>query len=124
MNTSSARSIYKSNAAHTATKERVAVMLAERLAADASQAILALKSQDLAAAHALLVHAQDVVAELSFALDTELCPAGSTLSALYEYITNELAAANIYKDPLRAENARATSADIAAMFRAAVTGSS
>lgn len=123
MNTSTARQAFRTNAAQTASPSKAVVMLAERMTADAAQAIVALEEQRFDDAHTLLVHAQDIVDHLFDALDVSLFPSGSNLASLYNYLSFELVEANVFKDADRARNAHRIAGDIAETFRQAAASS-
>jgi flagellar protein FliS len=119
MNTTRGISAYRQHAAHTASKTQIVVMLAARMTSDIAQAITNIEKHNPAAAHELLVHAQQVVDELSTALDVDTCPAGNELRSLYQFITDELIEANIQKSTQHASNAHRVAEEISAMFAVA-----
>ena len=119
MNTTRGISAYRQHAAHTASKTQIVVMLAARMTSDIAQAITNIERHNPAAAHELLVHAQQVVDELSTALDVDTCPAGNELRSLYQFITDELIEANIQKSTQHASNAHRVAEEISAMFAVA-----
>ena len=119
MNTARGISTYRQHAAQTASKTQIVVMLAARMASDIAQAIANIEEHNPAAAHELLVHAQQIVDELSTALDVDTCPAGNELRSLYQFITDELVEANIQKSTQHAANAHRVAEEISAMFAAA-----
>lgn len=121
MNTSAAVTAYRRHAAGTATNSQLVLMLTARLTSDIAQAMSAINDRQPASAHEFLTHAQDIVNELDDALDTDLCPAGNELAALYAYIRDQLVDANIAKDVGAAENAHRIASQVADMFRAAAT---
>ena len=59
---------------HNRIKTQIVVMLAARMTSDIAQAITNIEEHNPAAAHELLVHAQQIVDELSTALDVDTCP--------------------------------------------------
>ena len=119
MNTARGISTYRQHAAQTASKTQIVVMLAARMASDIAQAIANIEEHNPAAAHELLVHAQQIVDELSTALDVDTCPAGNELRSLYQFITDELVEANIQKSTQHATTAHRVAEEISAMFAAA-----
>ena len=118
MNTARGISAYRQHAIHTASKTQTVVMLAARMTSDIAQAITNIEEHNPAAAHELLVHAQQIVDELSTALDVDTCPAGNELRSLYQFITDELVEANIQKSTQHATNAHRVAEEISAMFAA------
>ena len=119
MNMTRGISAYRQHAAHTASKTQIVVMLAARMTSDIARAITNIEEHNPAAAHELLVHAQQIVDELSTALDVDTCPAGNELRSLYQFITDELVEANIQKSTQHAANAHRVAEEISAMFAAA-----
>jgi flagellar protein FliS len=64
----------------------------------------AIGDTDIAAAHNALVHAQDIVCELSNTLLPDVWAAGAQLAAVYEFLLNELVHANVFKDAARVQS--------------------
>ncbi len=89
---------YGSDAVATASPARLVVMLYDRLVKDLHAASAAIEGRDIETSHGALVHAQDVVAELSSSLDLDAWPEGSSLAALYDFLTDRLIQANVTKD--------------------------
>lgn len=96
-----ARSRYASDAVRTASPARLLVMLYDRLARDLVMARQSLAVADVAATHEQLVHAQQIVLELRSSLDVEAWEGGPGLAQLYDFLHNELVAANVAKDDAR-----------------------
>lgn len=82
----------------TASPGRLVVMLYDRLALDLERAETACAKGDVQTAHDTLVHAQDVLAELYATLDVDAWPPAHHLAETYEFLIEELYAANISKD--------------------------
>lgn len=93
---------YGSDTVATASPSRLVVMLYDRLVRDLGGAVAALEGRDLETAHRNLLHAQDIVTELSLSLDTERWPEGESLAAIYRFVLDELVQANVHKDARRA----------------------
>ncbi|GAB3073878.1 flagellar export chaperone FliS [Phycicoccus sp. Root101] len=89
---------YHGDAVTTASPNRLVVMLYDRLLKDLNTAFTAVAAGDIEVAHRNLLHAQDIVAELSGSLDLDLWPEGTQLKALYDYLTDRLVRANVTKD--------------------------
>ena len=81
-----------------ASPGRSLVMLYDRLLRDLDDATMAIGRRDHAAAHDALIHAQRVVDGLDLSLDRSQWDGATALGAVYEYLNNELVAANIAKD--------------------------
>ena len=89
---------YNGDAVTTASPNRLVVMLYDRLLKDLNTAFAAVGDANIEVAHRSLLHAQDIVAELSGSLDLTMWPEGSQLKALYDYLTDRLVRANVSKD--------------------------
>ena len=92
------RNRYVTDSVETMSPGRLIVALYDRLVLDLQRAEHAIASEDLAGAHVALVHAQDVVAELHGSLDQSAWGPATQLAALYEFLLDELVAANVAKD--------------------------
>lgn len=92
------RNRYARDSVTTASPARLVTMLYDRLVRDLTSAELALSVRDLAEAHNCLVHAQEIVAELSASLDLGIWPEGQGLADLYAWLHGELISANVTKD--------------------------
>jgi flagellar secretion chaperone FliS len=97
--TSMSAARYVQDSISTASPGRLLVMLYDRLALDLARAGDALEARDRQAAHARLIHAQDIVAELAGSLDHSAGWAGSqNLAALYAWLGTELVQVNVRGD--------------------------
>jgi flagellar protein FliS len=92
---------YKADAVDTMSPAKAVVALYNRLVLDLDRAVAALALAQFGDAHGHLVHAQDIVAELSLSLDVEQWPAGVALLEIYRWVHAELIAANVEKDAAR-----------------------
>jgi flagellar protein FliS len=93
---------YVQHTVTTASPGRLLVMLYDRLALDLARAAEALDAGDRARAHPQLLHAQDIVTELSSSLDHSVGWDGSKgLAALYAWLGTELVNVNVFGDPAR-----------------------
>jgi flagellar secretion chaperone FliS len=92
------RSRYLREAASTAPPSRLVTMLYDRLVRDLVLAEVALGAGDVPAVHNELMHAQSIVAELSSSLDLTRWSGAAGLNAIYSWLLDELAAANMAKD--------------------------
>ncbi|MEO5983201.1 MAG: flagellar export chaperone FliS [Pedococcus sp.] len=90
---------YNGDAVTTASPNRLVVMLYDRLLKDLNTAFTAVNSGSIESAHRALLHAQDIIVELSGSLDLDMWPEGAQLKALYDYLTDRLVQANVTKDP-------------------------
>lgn len=82
----------------TASPARLLVMLYERLQLDLRRGIDAQQSGDHGAASAHLLHAQDIVLELSASLRTDVWGGAPALAAIYDWLHRELVRANVSRD--------------------------
>lgn len=85
----------------SATPSQLVTMLYDRALLDLARAEAAQVSGDWAAAGRSLLHAQDIVAELSSSLDVDAWKGGPDLLAIYGYLQQQLIAANIDRDVQR-----------------------
>ena len=88
---------YQADAVTTASPSRLIVMLYDRLVKDLYAAHAAIESADIPAAHNSLLHAQEIVAELTGSLDVEQWQEARSLASLYEYLGFTLVRANLTK---------------------------
>ena len=96
-----ARARYASDSVRTASPAKLLTMLYDRLARDLGQARQALAARDVAGAHEQLVHAQQIVIELRSSLQVDAWDGGPGLAALYDFLLQELVAANVEKSDSR-----------------------
>lgn len=82
----------------SATPAQLVTMLYDRLLLDLARAEAAQTEEDWAAASAHLVHAQDIVTELSSSLDVDAWKGAGDLLAIYTYLGSRLIAANVRRD--------------------------
>ncbi len=102
----SLRSKYVANSVDTMSPGRVVVALYDRFLLDLERAQCAIVAKDLAGAHESLIHAQDIVTELHNALDLQRWPGGRRLADVYDFVYNELVAANVEKSARRISTCR------------------
>lgn len=99
-----ARAAYASNAVTTASPAKLLVMLYDRLARDLVVARERLAERDVAGVHDQLMHAQQIVLELRSSLDLSAWDGAQGLADLYDFLLQELVAANVQKDEERIAN--------------------
>ncbi len=97
MNTT-ARAAYMDASVATASPARLLVMLCERLNLDVERALEAHRRDDPAGARRHLMHAQDIVLELSSSLNAEAWEGGPGLASIYDFLHAQLVRANIKRD--------------------------
>ncbi len=98
------RNRYVTDSVETMSPGRMVVALYDRLVLDLQRAGHSIATEDLSGAHTALVHAQDIVAELHGALDPSRWAPANQLASLYEFVLDELVAANVNKDARRVES--------------------
>lgn len=94
-----ARTAYMDASVQTASPARLLVMLYDRLVLDCRRALDAQQQGDHQGAHAQLLHAQDIVAELRATLRTDAWEGASSLAMLYGHLQVQLVQANVKRDP-------------------------
>ncbi len=105
---------YTSDAA-APSKERLVVLLYERLLRDLDEAEQALTGGR--SAHGPLTHAQDIVAALEAALDAEAWAGATSMAALYDHLHGQLVEANIRRDAAKVSHCRTVVAPLAEAWR-------
>jgi flagellar protein FliS len=103
----------------TASGPKVVVMAYDRLDRDIAAALAALADGNLASAHELFCHAQDLVHELNGMLDVDAWEHGPSLAAIYRYVIVRLTEANMTKLAAPATEARHLLAELGDSFRQA-----
>jgi flagellar protein FliS len=98
MNVTAARARFVADGMATLTGPRLLVALYARLLRDLDDATAALAADDPAMAHTHLVHAQEIVLELTLALDGTAWDAAADLAELYDWVYRRLVHANVTKD--------------------------
>lgn len=96
------RQRYLADSVTTATPGRLLVMLYDRLCLDLTRAVTALGAGERETASTMLLHAQDIVAELRGSLRVESWSAGPGLADVYSFLLTELVQANVRQDADRA----------------------
>ncbi|MGO4102389.1 flagellar export chaperone FliS [Leifsonia sp. YAF41] len=92
------RSQYNRDVILTASPARLLTMLYDRLLLDLGRAEAAQLASNWAASTENLLHAQDIVAELSSSLDVDAWDGADGLLAVYNYVSNALISANVDRD--------------------------
>ena len=90
---------YQREAILSASPARLLTMLYDRLLLDLSRALDAQESQDWQGAHDMLVHAQDIIAELAGSLNAGTWDGAAELGSLYAYAARTLINANVRREP-------------------------
>ncbi|MGN6753577.1 MAG: flagellar export chaperone FliS [Intrasporangium sp.] len=103
--TDAARRQYARDAILSASPARLLTMLYDRLLLDLRRAEAAQLESDWQTANNNLLHAQEIIAELSATLRPSGWDGAEGLRGLYEYVRMALVAANIHRDPARTREA-------------------
>jgi flagellar secretion chaperone FliS len=108
----------------TASPPKIVLMAYDRLDRDIAGAISALADGDLAGAHELLCHSQDLVHELNGMLDVDAWEHAPALADIYRYVIVRLMEANMTKRAAPATEARHLLAELGDSFRQAAVSTS
>lgn len=103
--TDAARRQYARDAILSASPARLLTMLYDRLLLDLRRAEAAQLTADWQSASNNLLHAQEIIAELSATLRPSGWDGADGLRGLYEYVRVALVGANIHRDPARTREA-------------------
>ena len=101
MNYAAVRSRYLDDAVATASPAKLLTMLYDRLVLDLERAEAAQHDGDRAGGGTHLLHAQDIVSELTSTLDVDAWDGAPRLMSVYTYLLTELVGANVSGDPER-----------------------
>lgn len=107
------------NDGKSVSPERLIVLLYERLAGDLADAHAAIIDGDGERRHAMLLHAQEIIEELTYAVRPDVWEGGAGLIALYDYLLALLVKANIKSDTAAIAEAARTVEELAAAWREA-----
>jgi len=100
-NAANARQQYARDAILSASPARLLTMLYDRLLLDLRRAEAAQEAADWQTANSQLLHAQDIITELSSTLRPDVWDGAEGLRGLYEYVRMALVNANIHRDVAR-----------------------
>lgn len=113
------RSTYLQSSVQTASPARLLVLLVERLELDVRRGLEAQQGGTWDEAHRQLVHAQDILVELSSTLRAEAFNGGTALAQLYSWLHGQLVKANIDRDPTITAACLPLVGELASMWREA-----
>jgi flagellar protein FliS len=105
MNAAHRRAQLNREAILSASPARLLTMLYDRLILDLHRAEAAQLAEQWPVASENLLHAQDIVAELSGSLRPDVWSGAEGLQALYTYVATALASANVNRDAARTREA-------------------
>ena len=89
---------YKKTLVHTASKERILLMLYQSAIDNCKKAIVAIEENQVVKKGEHIAKLQDIVAELNNSLDFEVSDIAKDLSSLYDYILFSSTRANMEMD--------------------------
>ncbi len=92
------RAAYVGQMVSTANPSRLLVMLYDRLVLDLQRAVEAQKAGDFPAASQQLIHAQEIVLELSSSLRLDVWAGADQLASIYGFLHTELVRANVERN--------------------------
>lgn len=98
ISTATARAHYERDTVLSASPARLLTLLYDRLVLDLDRAEQAQVTGDFAEASKQLLHAQDIVSELSASLKPDMWDGGPGLLALYGYVSSTLVSANVSRN--------------------------
>lgn len=113
------RSTYLQSSVQTASPARLLVLLVERLELDVRRGLEAQETGTWDEAHRQLVHAQDILVELSSTLRAEAFNGGPALAQLYSWLHGQLVKANIDRDATITASCLPLVGELASMWREA-----
>jgi flagellar protein FliS len=106
MSAASLRARYLGDTVTTASPQRLLVMLYDRLALDLERAQSAMAGGRREEGSEQLQHAQEIVLELLSSLQVDAWEGGPRLAALYQWLLQEMVAANVKADAGRIGSCR------------------
>jgi flagellar protein FliS len=89
------RAAYMGQMVNTASPSRLLVMLYDRLVLDIQRSIESQNASDFAEASRHLLHAQEIVLELSSSLRQDVWEGAKQLASIYAFLHTELVRANV-----------------------------
>ena len=86
---------YQTDGLQSVSPERLVILLYERARRDVDEARTAIESGRTEARHNALLHAQQIIEELAYAVQPDVWEGGEGLLALYDYLLGLLVRANV-----------------------------
>lgn len=112
-----ARQRFRTDGMQSVSPERLVILLYERASRDVHEARRGIVDGDHEIRHRNLVHAQEIIEELAYAVRPDVWEAGDGLLGLYEYIHQRLVEANIGSDLVALDEATRLIDDLASAWR-------
>jgi flagellar protein FliS len=97
------RKRFQTDGMQSVSPERLVILLYERAGRDLAEARRAIVEPNSEVRHRTLLHAQEIIEELAYAVRPDVWAEGESLLAIYDYILELLVKANIDSD-IRALN--------------------
>jgi len=85
--------------------ERLVILLYDRLSRDLRDALNAIEAEEMELRHKALLHAQQIVEELSYAVRPDLWDGGDRLISLYDFVLELLVKGNVGADSAAIQHA-------------------
>jgi flagellar protein FliS len=95
MRVSEQRRRYQTNGTQSVSPERLVILLYERTRRDLAEARSAIDAGATETRHNALLHAQEIVEELAYAVRPDVWEGGTSILALYDYLLGLLVRANV-----------------------------
>lgn len=95
MSRANAQRRYQSDGMQSVSPERLVILLYERARRDLEEARAAIDAGATETRHNALLHAQQIIEELAYAVQPEVWEGGEGLLALYDYLLGLLVRANV-----------------------------
>ena len=86
---------YQTDGMQSVSPQRLLILLYERLHRDVREAASAIAAGETEPRHLALVHAQQIVEELAYAVRPDAWEGGDSMLAIYEYLLGLLVQANV-----------------------------
>lgn len=117
MHARDARQRFRTDGLQTASPERLVVLLYERAVRDLRAAREAVVAGDHEIRHRNLLHAQEIVEELGYALQPEVWAGADGLQDLYDYVLGLVVRANVRPETAAIDEATAILDGLASAWR-------
>ena len=108
---------FQTDGMQSVSPERLVILLYERAGRDLAEARRAILEPDNEVRHRTLLHAQEIVEELAYAIDVDVWPGGEALLSIYQYILELLVRANIETDIAALDEATVLLNDLTTAWR-------
>jgi len=110
---------FQTDGMQSVSPQRLVILLYDRALRDLAEARAAIVDPDTQVRHRTLLHAQEIIEELAYALQVDLWSEGEQLLAIYDYVLGLLVKANIGSDLGALDEAATLIGDLASSWREA-----